>query len=95
MASLKLDYEALGSSAKTLREQGDTFESCINVMSKVVDALPDIWEAETCTRYVQEFDESKKTLNDVRKLIEDMSSQMTQISNNFAQADSEMANQMK
>ena len=95
MASLKLDYEALGSSAKTLREQGDTFENCINVMTKVVDALPEIWEAETCNRYVQEFDESKKTLNDVRKLIEDMSSQMTQISNNFSQADSEMANQMK
>ena len=90
-----VSYFYIKKKKKTLREQGDTFENCINVMTKVVDALPDIWEAETCNRYVQEFDESKKTLNDVRKLIEDMSSQMTQISNNFSQADSEMANQMK
>ncbi|WP_022749825.1 WXG100 family type VII secretion target [Lachnobacterium bovis] len=95
MAALRLDYEALGSSAKTLREQGDIFEECINKMTSVIDALPDIWEAETCDRYVEEYDESKKTLTDVRQLIEDMAAQMTQISENFSQADSDMANQMK
>lgn len=95
MAALRLDYEALGSSAKTLREQGDIFEDCISKMTSVIDALPDIWEAETCDRYVEEYDESKKTLTDVRQLIEDMAAQMTQISENFSQADSDMANQMR
>lgn len=91
---LKLDYEALAEAAKTLADQGDTFETCIDTMTTVVDGLPDIWEAETCTKYVSEYDEAKKTLSDVRDLIQDMSDQMQKISENFQDADTDMAGQM-
>lgn len=91
---LRLDYEALGDASKTLSEQGDIFQECIEKMSSVVDSLPDIWEAETCDRYVEQFSDSKPTLNNVRQLIADMSAQMKQISDNFAAADSDMAGQM-
>lgn len=91
---LKLDYEALGEAAKTLSEQGATFEDCISKMSTVVDGLPDIWEAETCNRYVEQFGETKPILTEVRQLIEDLSVQMQKISDNFADADSSMAGQM-
>jgi len=91
---LRLDYEALATSSKTLSQQGDIFEDCINTMSQVVSELPDIWEAETCDRYVEQFDEAKPTLERVRQLIEDMSAQMQKISDNFAQADADMAGQM-
>lgn len=91
---LRLDYEALGSASKTLSEQGDIFQECIEKMSSVVEGLPDIWEAETCDRYVEQFSDSKPTLNDVRQLIADMSAQMQKISDNFAAADSDMAGQM-
>lgn len=63
-------------------------------MSTVVEGLPDIWEAETCNRYVEQFGDAKPTLTDVRQLIEDMSAQMQKISDNFAAADSDMAGQM-
>ena len=91
---LRLDYEALGDASKTLKEQGDIFEDCINKMSDVVNGLPDIWEAETCNRYVEQYQDSKQTLDNVRQLIEDMSTQMQKISDNFASADSDMAGQM-
>lgn len=91
---LRLDYEALASSAKTLSEQGDVFEDCITTMSQVVSGLPDIWEAETCDKYVDQFEDAKPTLLKVRELIEDMSAQMQKISDNFAQADADMAGQM-
>ena len=91
---LKLDYEALADAAKTLTEQGDTFETCISTMTGVVDGLPDIWEAETCNKYVSEYNDAKKTLLDVRDLIQDMADQMQQISDNFRDADTDMAGQM-
>lgn len=91
---LRLDYEALGDASKTLSEQGDVFQDCIDKMASVVSGLPDIWEAETCDRYVEQFDDSKPTLDNVRQLIADMSEQMKKISDNFAAADSDMAGQM-
>ena len=69
---LRLDYEALADSSRTLIEQGDIFEECIERMTQVIDALPDIWEAETCDRYVEQFAESKPTLNEVRNMIQEM-----------------------
>lgn len=91
---LRLDYEALADASKTLIEQGDIFEECIERMSQVIDSLPDIWEAETCDRYVEQFGDAKPTLTDVREMIQDMADQMQKISDNFRDADADMASQM-
>ena len=91
---LKLDYEELKKSATSLEKEGDVFEDCIKKMSKTVENLPNIWEADTCDKYVEEFTSAKKTLNAVRKLIQDMADQMNKISDNFAKADADMAKQM-
>lgn len=91
---LRLDYEALGDASKTLIEQGDIFEDCIDTMTNVVNGLPDIWEAETCDRYVEQYNDAKVTLNDVRNLIQEMAEQMQKISDNFREADADMAGQM-
>ena len=92
---LKLDYEALAVEAGKLRTEGETFETCISKMSTVVSGLPDIWEAETCEQYVTQYETAKKTLDDVRELIEAMAAQMEKISENFAKADTDMKNQMQ
>ncbi|MDE6626518.1 MAG: WXG100 family type VII secretion target [Lachnospiraceae bacterium] len=92
---LKVDYDAMETAATTLADQGDTFETCIETMGTVINGLPDIWEAETCTQYVSDFNEAKKTLTDVRDLIKDMSDQMKQISKNFRDADEDMKKQMQ
>jgi WXG100 family type VII secretion target len=91
---LRVDYETLATTSKTLAEQGNTFEECINTMKKVIEALPDAWEADTSKKYVEQFDEAEPGLRKVRYMIEDMSEQLQKISDNFAQADSDMASQM-
>ena len=91
---LRVDYDALETSARTLSEQGDIFQDCISTMTSTVDSLPDVWEAETCDRYVQRYNEAKPTLESVRELIEEASQQMLTISRNFRDADESMRDQM-
>lgn len=91
---LRVDYEALASSSATLIDQRDRFEECIETMSKVIRELPDVWEAETCDRYVEQYFEAEPKLKEVRQMIEDMATQMRQISQNFEKADQDMKNQM-
>ena len=79
---LRLDYEALADSSRTLIEQGDIFEECIERMTQVIDALPDIAEA-IWTRYMPS-----------RNMIQEMAEQMQKISDNFREADADMAGQM-
>ena len=91
---LKLDYEELAKSASALEKEAANYKDCISKMEKTVKALPSIWEAETCTKYVKEFEDSKKTLNSVHTLSLDMAKQMKTISSNFSKTDSEMAKKM-
>ena len=44
---LRVDYEALAAGSKTLLDQGDIFEQCIDTMKQVIEGLPDVWEADT------------------------------------------------
>ena len=91
---LRVDYEALAAGSKTLQDQGAIFEECIDRMRQVIEGLPDVWEADTSKRYVAQFQEAAPGLRNVRQMIEDMAVQMQKISDNFAQADSDMAGQM-
>lgn len=91
---LRVDYEALAAGSKTLQDQGAIFEECIDRMRQVIEGLPDVWEADTSKRYVEQFQEAESGLKNVRQMIEDMAVQMQKISDNFAQADSDMAGQM-
>ncbi len=91
---LRVDYQELETAAKTLSEQGNIFEDCVAIMTEVINGLPDIWEADTCTAYVAEFAEHQTLLKEVRQWIEDKSAQMLQISHNFEQSDADMAAQM-
>jgi len=92
---LRLDYQALEVESNKLKAEGDTFEDCINTMTKIINALPDIWEAETCDQYLEQFTNARPTLMEVRQMIQDMALQMDSISRNFAQADSDMRSQMQ
>ncbi len=90
----RVDYEAMAAGFKTFVGQGDIFEQCIDTMKQVIEGLPDVWEADTSDKYVQQFMEAEPGLREVRQMIEDMANQMQKISDNFAQADADMAGQM-
>lgn len=91
---LRLDYEQLEVAAKKLTDEGNTFEDCITNMTAVIDGLPDIWEADTCDRYIAQYEELKPSFEATRNLIQEMSEQMTKIYQNFKDTDSSMAGQM-
>ena len=91
---LRLDYEELERASGELKAEGDTFQGCIEKMTQVIQGLPDIWEAETCDKYVEQYNDAKKTLDDVRELIQEMAEQMDKIAANFREVDMDMSRQM-
>lgn len=92
---LRVEYDKLGDSAKKLIDEQEIFDACIKAMDQNILALPDIWEAETCVQYVDQWKELKPDFEATSQLIEDMSTQMKKISDNFAQADKDMKGQMQ
>jgi len=91
---LNLDYEAMEDSAQALIREGDDFETCITNMTREIDNLDSIWEAETREKYQYRYAEALPTLNDVRDMIQDMAEQMQKIAQNFRDADESMRDQM-
>lgn len=94
MAALMIDYEALATEATKLQSEGDAMSDCIDKISTIVNALPDIWQAETGTKYVEQYNELEPSLKETVQLITDMVTQMNQISTNFQDTDTGMAGQM-
>ena len=92
--TLMLDYEALGNEATKLQTEGENMSDSITKISNIVNALPDIWQADTGRKYVEQYGELEPSLKEAVQLIEDMVAQMNQIAANFQQTDSGMAGQM-
>lgn len=92
--TLMLDYEAIASEAAKLQSEGETMSDCIDKISNIVNGLPEIWQADTGRRYVEQYSELEPSLKEATQLIFDMVTQMNQISTNFQDTDSGMAGQM-
>ena len=94
MAALMFDYEALAAEAAKLQAEGDAMSECIEKITSIVNALPEIWQAETGTKYVEQYFDLEPGLKETVELISDMVTQMNQISTNFQDTDTGMAGQM-
>ncbi|MCI9465006.1 MAG: WXG100 family type VII secretion target [Lachnospiraceae bacterium] len=92
--TLMLDYDAISQEATKLQTEGDTMSDCIDKITNIVNGLPDIWQADTGTKYVEQYNELEPSLREAVQLIDDMVTQMNQISTNFQDTDSGMAGQM-
>lgn len=93
-STLMLDYEALETEANRLQAEGDSMSDCIQKIGNIVNALPDIWQADTGTKYVQHYADLEPSLKETVQLISDMVSQMKKITSNFQETDTGMAGQM-
>lgn len=92
--TLMLNYEAIAQEATKLQSEGDSMNDCIRKITNIVNGLPDIWQADTGRRYVEQYNELQPSLEETVQLIDDMVAQMNQISANFQDTDSGMAGQM-
>lgn len=77
-----------------LQAEGDAMSECIEKITSIVNALPEIWQAETGTKYVEQYFDLEPGLKETVELISDMVTQMNQISTNFQDTDTGMAGQM-
>ncbi|MDE6748392.1 MAG: WXG100 family type VII secretion target [Lachnospiraceae bacterium] len=92
--TLMLNYEAISQEAANLQTEGDNMNDCITKITNIVNGLPDIWQADTGTRYVEQYNELHPSLEEAVQLIDDMVTQMNQIAANFQDTDAGMAGQM-
>lgn len=92
--TLMLNYEAIAQEATKLQTEGTNMNDSITKITNIVNGLPDIWQADTGRRYVDQYNELRPSLEDAVQLIDDMVAQMNQIAANFQDTDAGMAGQM-
>ena len=92
--TLMLNYEAIAQEATKLQTEGTNMNDSIIKITNIVNGLPDIWQADTGRRYVDQYNELRPSLEDAVQLIDDMVAQMNQIAANFQDTDAGMAGQM-
>lgn len=74
---------AVEEAAVRLQTEGDNINSCIDRMRAVIYQLPEIWEADTCDRYVDQYLKLEPKMKEMADLIADMTAQMNQASADF------------
>ena len=89
--TLMLDYDAISEAAARLQTEGDNINDCIDNMRAVIYELPEIWEADTCDGYVNQYLELEPKMKEMVDLITDMVTKMNQICSNSHNTDSGMA----
>ena len=89
--ALMTDYCAIREAAVRLQTEGDSINDCIDKMRAVIYVLPEIWEADTCDGYVDQYLELEPKMNEMADLITNMVTQMNQLCCSFRDTGSEMA----
>lgn len=95
MSQLRIDYDAIAQSAKVLYEEAERINEASQRTKQEVTNLPEVWEAETSRRYVDQYmEEVDPALRNAYDTIVAIAKQMETISENFLNADTDMAGQM-
>ncbi len=91
---LVVDHVRMADEAANLKVEWDAMTACIANITKIVNAIPEFWEADTADRYMEQYEELKPGLEEAAQLVSDMADQMLKVSSNFDDADTGMAGQM-
>ena len=89
-----LDYCAIREAAVRLQTEGDNINDCIDKMRAVIYELPEIWEADICDSYVDQYLKLEPKVKEMVDLITDIATKMKQISVDFQDTVSNMAGQI-
>lgn len=85
------DYCAMQEAAVRLQTEGDNINDCIDKMRAVIYVLPEIWEADTCDSYVDQYLELEPKMEKMADMITAMAKQINQICSNCQENDSDVA----
>ena len=80
--ALTFDHCAIREAAVRLQTEGDNIIDCIERIRAVIYQLPEIWEADICDNYVDQYLKLEPKMQKMADLIADMAAQMNQVSAN-------------
>ena len=91
---ISINYDGMQEAATKLSQQHDDMDDCVREIGNIIAGLPDIWQAETCDKYISQYEELEPGLKETVQLISDLVEQMNKIVSNFQDTYSGMAGQM-
>ena len=92
---IRLTPEQMRQRAGEVRNQGETFQDVINRMQNIINELQTEWEGQASRAFAEQFDRLKPAFNDMRRLIDDIGTQLDATSNAVEQLDQEIASKFR
>lgn len=91
---LKVDYDGILSTKTALESQQTEFDDLYQRMSTTVNSLPNYWSGASAVSYVQQFEDLSSSFDSISTLIGNLALQLNSITENFADADAGMSDQI-
>jgi len=92
---IRITPDQMRSRAGEVRTQGETFQEVINRMQNIINELQTEWEGRASSAFAEQFDRLKPSFNDMRQLIDDLSSQLDATANSLEQLDQDIASKFR
>ena len=92
---IRLTPEQMRSRASEVRVQGETFQDVINRMQNIINELQTEWEGSASRAFDEQFTRLKPSFNDMRRLIDDIGSQLDATANSIEQLDNDIADRFR
>jgi len=93
--TIRMTPEQMRQRSGEVRTQGETFQNVIDKMQHIINELRTEWDGAASEAFEQQFVRLKPSFNDMRQLIEDISTQLQNTANAVEQLDQEIASRFR
>ena len=92
---IRMTPEQMRQRSGEVRNQGEVFQDVINRMQNIINELQTEWEGQASRAFAEQFDRLKPAFNDMRRLIDDIGTQLDATANAVEQLDREIASKFR
>ena len=92
---IRMTPEQMRQRSGEVRHQGETFQGVIDRMQSIINELQTEWEGQASRAFAEQFDRLKPAFNDMRRLIDDIGTQLNATANAVEQLDQEIASKFR
>ena len=92
---IRLTPAQMRTRAGEVRTQGQIFEDVINKMQAIINELQTEWEGQASQAFYDQFVRLKPAFNDMRRLIDDIGSQLDGTANALEDLDQQIAGKFR
>ena len=90
-----IDVEKLLEIANSLKARKEDFESLVSQMGTEINKIPDAWDGDSATAYLEQYESLQPSFNNIAEVIETISIQITDVVNANETLDSDVKNILK